>query len=255
MKTTPTFSGVIAPVLTPLGEDGAPDLDRFVEHCEWLMEEGCTGLAPFGTTSEANSLGIDERMEMLEEVVEARHSRLEADAGHGHVLARRHHPADRPCRRTRLRRGADAAAVLLQEPERGGPVPLLRRGDRRGRRRGPEGLPLSYPADRPGRLPAVADRAAAQGISDDRGRPQGLLGRLEQHQGDPRRVPRLRGVSRFRSVPARRPAQRRRRAASRRPATSARAASARSTTTGRARTPTSSRPTCRRCASRSSNIR
>jgi 4-hydroxy-tetrahydrodipicolinate synthase len=71
MKTTPTFSGVIAPVLTPLGEDGAPDLDRFVEHCEWLMEEGCTGLAPFGTTSEANSLGIDERMEMLEEIVEA----------------------------------------------------------------------------------------------------------------------------------------------------------------------------------------
>ena len=71
MKTTPTFSGVIAPVLTPLGEDGAHDLDRFVEHCEWLMEAGCTGLAPFGTTSEANSLGIDERMEMLEEIVEA----------------------------------------------------------------------------------------------------------------------------------------------------------------------------------------
>src|SRR5690606_26622041 len=71
MKTNPIFSGVIAPVLTPFGEDGAPDLDRFVEHCEWLLEDGCTGLAPFGTTSEANSLGIDERMEMLEEIVEA----------------------------------------------------------------------------------------------------------------------------------------------------------------------------------------
>ncbi len=71
MKTNPIFSGVIAPVLTPFGEDGAPDLDRFVEHCEWLLEDGCTGLAPFGTTSEANSLGIDERMEMLEEIIEA----------------------------------------------------------------------------------------------------------------------------------------------------------------------------------------
>ena len=50
MKTNPNFSGVIAPVLTPFGEDGAPDLDRFVEHCEWLLEDGCTGLAPFGTT-------------------------------------------------------------------------------------------------------------------------------------------------------------------------------------------------------------
>lgn len=67
----PKFSGVIAPVLTPFGEDGSADADRFVEHCHWLMEEGCTGLAPFGTTSEGNSLGIDERMELLEEIVDS----------------------------------------------------------------------------------------------------------------------------------------------------------------------------------------
>lgn len=67
------FSGVIAPVLTPFGEDGMPDPDRFVEHAEWLLSEdgGCTGLAPFGTTSEANSLGLDERMELLEDLVDS----------------------------------------------------------------------------------------------------------------------------------------------------------------------------------------
>jgi len=65
------FSGVIAPVLTPYGEDGSPDAERFVAHCEWLMDEGCTGLAPFGTTSEGNSLGLDERMELLEELVDS----------------------------------------------------------------------------------------------------------------------------------------------------------------------------------------
>jgi 4-hydroxy-tetrahydrodipicolinate synthase len=65
------FSGVIAPVLTPFGEDGNPDGERFVEHAHWLMETGCTALAPFGTTSEANSLGLDERMELLEELVDA----------------------------------------------------------------------------------------------------------------------------------------------------------------------------------------
>lgn len=65
------FEGVIAPVLTPFGEDGAPDADRFVEHCEWLLEDGCTALAPFGTTSEGNSLGIDEKLELLEELVDA----------------------------------------------------------------------------------------------------------------------------------------------------------------------------------------
>lgn len=35
------------------------------------MRNGCTGLAPFGTTSEANSLGLEERMELLEELVDA----------------------------------------------------------------------------------------------------------------------------------------------------------------------------------------
>jgi 4-hydroxy-tetrahydrodipicolinate synthase len=66
-----TFSGVIAPVLTPFGDDGNPDAERFIEHAQWLMATGCTALAPFGTTSEANSLGLDERMEMLEELVDA----------------------------------------------------------------------------------------------------------------------------------------------------------------------------------------
>jgi 4-hydroxy-tetrahydrodipicolinate synthase len=70
MQSQAKFSGIITPVLTPFGEDGAPDADRFVEHCHWLIEEGCTGLAPFGTTSEGNSLGLDERMELLEELVD-----------------------------------------------------------------------------------------------------------------------------------------------------------------------------------------
>ncbi len=64
------FSGVIAPLITPFGEDGAPDPDRFITHAQWLMANGCTGLAPFGTTSEANSLGLEERMELLEELVD-----------------------------------------------------------------------------------------------------------------------------------------------------------------------------------------
>ena len=71
MIAKPNFSGVIAPVLTPFGEDGAPDPDRFIDHCEWLMADGCTALAPFGTTSEGNSVGLDERMDLLEELVGA----------------------------------------------------------------------------------------------------------------------------------------------------------------------------------------
>lgn len=69
MQDTTHLSGVIAPVLTPFADDGGPDSDRFIEHCEWLLDEGCNGLAPFGTTSEAASLGLDERMELLENLI------------------------------------------------------------------------------------------------------------------------------------------------------------------------------------------
>ncbi|MFT5511470.1 MAG: 4-hydroxy-tetrahydrodipicolinate synthase, partial [Hyphomicrobiaceae bacterium] len=72
MIDQPNFSGVIAPVLTPFGEDGDPDPARYTEHAEWLLGDGgCNALAPFGTTSEANSLGNDERMDLLEDLVEA----------------------------------------------------------------------------------------------------------------------------------------------------------------------------------------
>ena len=70
MAKDPQFAGVIAPVLTPFGEDGSPDGERFLAHSQWLMAEGCSGLAPFGTTSEGNSLGLDERMELLEALVD-----------------------------------------------------------------------------------------------------------------------------------------------------------------------------------------
>lgn len=71
MKGKRYFSGVIAPVVTPFGEDGAPDLDRLIDHAGWLLDDGCTALVPFGTTSEANSLATDERMELLEGLVDA----------------------------------------------------------------------------------------------------------------------------------------------------------------------------------------
>ena len=71
MTKPPIFSGVIAPVSTPFGDDRTPDSERFVAHAQWLLADGCTALAPFGTTSEGNSLGLDERMELLEDLADA----------------------------------------------------------------------------------------------------------------------------------------------------------------------------------------
>jgi 4-hydroxy-tetrahydrodipicolinate synthase len=64
-----SFRGVLAPVITPFTANLAPDPGRFQRHCAWLLANGCAGLAVFGTNSEANSLGLAERMELLEGLV------------------------------------------------------------------------------------------------------------------------------------------------------------------------------------------
>jgi 4-hydroxy-tetrahydrodipicolinate synthase len=60
--------GVLAPVVTPFKADLAPDSGRFIAHCKWLLLQDC-GLAVFGTNSEANSLSMEERAMLLEELV------------------------------------------------------------------------------------------------------------------------------------------------------------------------------------------
>jgi 4-hydroxy-tetrahydrodipicolinate synthase len=63
------IEGVLSPVVTPFKRDLTPDSDRFVKHCKWLMKSGCAGLAVFGTNSEANSMSVDEKLELLEALV------------------------------------------------------------------------------------------------------------------------------------------------------------------------------------------
>lgn len=62
--------GVLAPVLTPFDADLSPDARRLGRFCRWLLAHGCAAVAPFGTTSEANSLSVDERERLLDTILE-----------------------------------------------------------------------------------------------------------------------------------------------------------------------------------------
>jgi len=66
MANQKRITGVLSPVVTPFGKDLAPDAARFVRHCKWLLANGCSGLAVFGTNSEANSMSVAEKLELLE---------------------------------------------------------------------------------------------------------------------------------------------------------------------------------------------
>jgi len=64
------MQGVLAPVLTPFDSQLNPDPGRFVSFCRKLLDDGCTGLVPFGTTGEANSLSVEERERLLDALLE-----------------------------------------------------------------------------------------------------------------------------------------------------------------------------------------
>ena len=70
MSQTDRIAGVLSPVVTPFTADLAPDAERFVRQCRWLLSQN-VGLAVFGTNSEANSLSVDEKVELLDRLVAA----------------------------------------------------------------------------------------------------------------------------------------------------------------------------------------
>jgi 4-hydroxy-tetrahydrodipicolinate synthase len=64
------FHGILAPVITPFHEDLSPDPERLAHHCRWLLARQ-VGLALFGTNSEGNSLSVEEKIELLDRLVDA----------------------------------------------------------------------------------------------------------------------------------------------------------------------------------------
>jgi len=70
LSVTPErLSGVFAPVVTPFDRNLEANAEKLLARCRWLLSQG-VGLAVFGTNSEANSLSVDEKIELLDYLVE-----------------------------------------------------------------------------------------------------------------------------------------------------------------------------------------
>jgi 4-hydroxy-tetrahydrodipicolinate synthase len=63
------MKGVFAAVLTPMREDLSVDGAAFAAHCRRLLDAGSHGLGIFGTTGEANSLSVGERVDAWQALV------------------------------------------------------------------------------------------------------------------------------------------------------------------------------------------
>lgn len=58
--------GVIAAALTPLDDELNPDHQALVRHYRHLLEQGCNAIVALGTSGEANSLTVGERLSILD---------------------------------------------------------------------------------------------------------------------------------------------------------------------------------------------
>ncbi len=65
MSDTNVIQGVLAAALTPMNTDLSPDLGAMITHFKWLLERGCDGIGVLGTTGEANSFSVEERLEII----------------------------------------------------------------------------------------------------------------------------------------------------------------------------------------------
>ncbi|WP_339857272.1 dihydrodipicolinate synthase family protein, partial [uncultured Nisaea sp.] len=68
MSTSPRIKGVMAAGLTAFNDDLSVDIDLTLDHTRWLLDSGCDGVLLFGTTGEANSLSVAERLTFLEKL-------------------------------------------------------------------------------------------------------------------------------------------------------------------------------------------
>lgn len=60
------LNGVYTASLTPLKSSYEPNLPALVSHVQWLLESGSDGVALLGSTGEANSLTIEQRLAIIE---------------------------------------------------------------------------------------------------------------------------------------------------------------------------------------------
>jgi len=67
-----SLAGIFAAAATPLKADLNIDHDRLVRHCGWLLNEGgCDGVNLLGTTGEATSFSVEQRLDAMRAIAES----------------------------------------------------------------------------------------------------------------------------------------------------------------------------------------
>src|SRR5580698_7310116 len=69
------WKGVMPAITTCFNEDLSVDHGFVGKHCQWLLENGCTGIVALGSLGEGATLSFEEKREILRTCVKAVHGR------------------------------------------------------------------------------------------------------------------------------------------------------------------------------------
>jgi 4-hydroxy-tetrahydrodipicolinate synthase len=76
-----SWTGVFPAITTPFRADGSVDYDLLGRHAAWMVDHGCRGMIPLGSLGESATLTFEEKVRVLETVVEAVGSRVPVASG------------------------------------------------------------------------------------------------------------------------------------------------------------------------------
>ena len=65
------WTGVIPAITTPFHEDLTVDQGFFATHCQWLIQNGCSGVVALGSLGEGATLTFEEKEAVLKTAVAA----------------------------------------------------------------------------------------------------------------------------------------------------------------------------------------
>lgn len=81
--TKPYFGRLLTAMVTPFNRDGSINLDATGEFADWLINNGSDGLVVEGSTGEAATMNLEEKIAVLKKVIEVNNKRVPIVVGAG----------------------------------------------------------------------------------------------------------------------------------------------------------------------------
>ena len=68
------IKGIYAASMSVLNDDLTLDIKKTIEHAEMVIDNGCHGVAIFGSTGQAQLIPVSEKINLLNQLISSKHT-------------------------------------------------------------------------------------------------------------------------------------------------------------------------------------